>query len=468
MPMPDVVDLTRRLVRERSVTAVDPKDLPASLSCLDILQRELRQAGFRVHRKQWRGGHEKWGYPVENLYAEIDLGRPDNHVCYLGHIDVVPVGDRKAWQVDPFAGVEKDGYLYGRGTTDMKGSVAAFTVAAIEAAKSGQIKNQRLSLLITSDEEWAAVNGTDRMLGWVKDELGRELDQVIVGEPSSQDQLGTGLKVGRRGSLVGKLVARGTQGHAAYPDLFENPNRALNLALTILNAHEFKDGSEIYPNTGFEPVAMRGGSPTATAVIPGTAEAVWNIRFTPEHTGASLRDWIKQSLANPPAWAQSHPDVGRLQHIEVVANLDTVSIPYATKPAALAAALQDATTDELGSAPKLDAFGGTTDGRFVHRHFPEAEVIEMGPPERGGIIGQEPPADYGQRGGMHQVDERISIADLRALTRIYQGALVKLSHHLKKTADHDRLGVTPGPSQHPPKRPAAANQPGSRPNRQAG
>ncbi|GAB5388319.1 MAG: succinyl-diaminopimelate desuccinylase [Alphaproteobacteria bacterium] len=435
---PDVVDLTKRLVRQPSVTALDPKDLPASIACLDILEAELKQAGFRTWRKRWKGGHRKWGYPVENLYAEIDLGEPVQHVCYLGHVDVVGTGDRKAWRVDPFAGVEKDGYLYGRGTTDMKGSVAAFTTAAIEAAKSGRVKDQRLSLLITTDEEWAAVNGTDRMLGWVKSRLGRTLDQVIVGEPSSRDRLGTSLKVGRRGSLVGKLVARGTQGHAAYPSLFENPNRALSLALTILNSHQFNDGSDIYPDTGFEAVALSGGDARATAVIPGVAEATWNIRFTPQQSARSLEKWVRDALANPPDWARSHPDFDTLKHIEVTANLDTVSIPYSTVPNLLAGALKRATGTVLGKAPKLDAFGGTTDGRFVHRHFPLAEVIEMGPPEQGGIIGDTPPADYTTRGGMHQVDERISIADLRALTRIYSETLVELTRDLTPNANRRR------------------------------
>lgn len=419
-----VIALAQELVRIPSVTALDPKDKPASAKSLDVVAARAEQTGAKIHRSEYSGGHKKWSYPVENLYMEWTLGqgKPDKHICYIGHLDVVPPGDASKWSRDPFSGEIKDGYLYGRGVTDMKGSVAAFQTAVEDmVAHNHKGESVKVSMLITTDEEWAAINGTKKVLHWMK-ENGIEPDAFIVGEPSSQDTLGSHIKVGRRGSLVGTFNVSGVQGHAAYKDLFDNPNRALALAISILSSKEWQDGKKHFPATNFEPVALQSGNFNSSAVIPGKAEALWNIRFTPDHTPETLEQWVKDSLANPPDWAKNHPDAKKLGQVGVTANKDTASRPYYSEPRNLATAASQAIFSTLGKAPIYDASGGTTDGRFVSEAFPNAEIIELGLPERGGITCRHkiPPADYLDKGGMHQVDERASLQDLRDLKRIFE------------------------------------------------
>lgn len=418
------VKLAQALVRVPSITAVDPADKPASHKSIEIMVEAAKKTGARIETSEFSGGHAKWDYAVENLYLEWTFGdkdaEPAKHICYIGHLDVVPPGDKDKWTKDPFSGDIRDGYLYGRGVTDMKGSVAAFFTAVEEKlADLKELGNVRVSMILTTDEEWAAVNGTKKVLEWMKKE-GIEPDAFIVGEPSSQDTLGSHVKIGRRGSLVGTFNVAGVQGHAAYQELFENPNRALALAIAILSSKEWKDGNENFPNTNFEPVAIKSGDFGASAVIPGKAEALWNIRFTPDQTPDSLEKWVKDALANPPEWAKSHPDVDKLKHITVTANKDTASIPYYSKPAALAKSAQAGIKKILGTDSKLDGSGGTTDGRFAGQIFPDAEIIELGLPERGGIsCKHHKPDDYLAKGGMHQVDERATLEDLVNLRKIF-------------------------------------------------
>lgn len=413
------VKLARELVKVPSITPVDKKDYPNAQKSLDVAADAGRASGASVTRLDYEGGHAKWDYKVENLVLEWSFGEPTKHICYIGHLDVVPPGDEKKWTDDPYSGTVKDGYLYGRGVTDMKGSVAAF-ISAIdeqldELKKQGNVK---ITMILTTDEEWAAVNGTSKVLQWLK-ARGDEPDAFIVGEPSSTDELGSHIKIGRRGSLVGTFNIKGVQGHAAYQELFENPNRALALAVAILNSHEWKDGNANFPNTNFEAVAVKSGDFGASAIIPGNAQLLWNIRFTAAHTPDDLEKWINDTLVNPPQWAKDHPDFHLLKNIEVKANKDTASVPYYSEPGALAQTAQDSVKSILGTEAKLDGSGGTTDGRFVGNIFPKAEIIELGLPERGGIVCGHKDADYLVKGGMHQVDERASVADLISLRKIF-------------------------------------------------
>ncbi|MDY0010009.1 MAG: succinyl-diaminopimelate desuccinylase [Bdellovibrionales bacterium] len=427
------VKLARELVKIPSITAVNPVDKPASARSIDAIADYAAKSGARVERMEYSGGHHKWDYPVENVYLEWTFGKteanqaqPPKHICYIGHLDVVPVGDEAKWTTGPFEGEIKDGYLYGRGVTDMKGSVAAFITAVEDVMQNLNTQNTpvRVSMILTTDEEWAAVNGTKKVLEWLKQE-GQSPDAFIVGEPSSQDDLGSHIKIGRRGSLVGTFNVAGVQGHAAYQELFENPNRALALAVAILSSKEWKDGNANFPNTNFETVALKSGDFGASAVIPGKAEALWNIRFTPSQTPDSLEAWIKDALANPPAWAQAHPDADKLKNITVTANKDTASQPYYSEPAGLAQSAKDAVKTVLGMDAKLDGSGGTTDGRFVSNYFPQAEIIELGLPERGGVVCKHhKPEDYLSKGGMHQVDERAAVADLVNLRHIFKQTIV--------------------------------------------
>lgn len=432
------IKLAQALVRVPSITAVDPNDKPASAKSIDLMVEAAKKSGAKIVRSESSGGHAKWDYPVENLYLEWTIGdstAPEKHICYIGHLDVVPPGDKDKWTNDPFSGDIREGYLYGRGVTDMKGSVAAFMTAiedSIDDLKK-QGRNIRISMILTTDEEWAAVNGTKKVLEQLKAD-GNAPDAFIVGEPSSQDALGSHIKIGRRGSLVGTFNVAGVQGHAAYQELFENPNRALSLAMAILSAKEWKDGNENFPNTNFETVALKSGDFGASAVIPGKAEALWNIRFTPDQTPDSLEKWIKDTLANPPEWAKSHPDADKLKNITVTANKDTASQPYYSAPASLAASAKSAIKTTLGSDAKLDGSGGTTDGRFAADIFPKAEIIELGLPERGGIACKHhKPEDYLAKGGMHQVDERASVKDLVNLRKIFGKTL--LNYAQAKTAN---------------------------------
>ncbi len=438
------IQLARELVKIPSITAVNPADKPASARSIDAIAEYAAKSGARVERSEYSGGHHKWDYPVENVYLEWtfgqdgkanDNGQPAKHICYIGHLDVVPVGDETRWTTGPFNGEVKDGYLYGRGVTDMKGSVAAFITAVEDAMQDLNAQgNVRVSMILTTDEEWAAVNGTKKVLEWLKKQ-GQAPDAFIVGEPSSQDDLGSHIKIGRRGSLVGTFNVAGVQGHAAYQELFENPNRALALAVSILSSKEWKDGNENFPNTNFETVALKSGDFGASAVIPGKAEALWNIRFTPSQTPDSLEAWIKDALANPPEWAKAHPDADKLKNITVVANKDTASQPYYSEPAALAKSAQAAVQTVLGTPAKLDGSGGTTDGRFVSNYFPKAEIIELGLPERGGVVCKHhKPDDYLSKGGMHQVDERATLSDLVNLRHIFKQTLVNYAANDDKPA----------------------------------
>lgn len=407
-PEDATVRLARALVRVPSVTAAGGGD-EASQRVLRLAADAAEKAGGAVTRLDFEGGHPKWGYPVSNLFIDWSFGKPEKHVCYIGHLDVVPPGNRQAWRDSPYSGKISGGHLYGRGATDMKGSVAAFLTAiesALDALKeSGNI---RVSIILTTDEEWAAVNGTTRVLQWMKAQ-GMAPDAFIVGEPSSPSALGSHIKIGRRGSLVGTFNVRGMQGHAAYKDLFENPNRALALAMAILNSHTWKDGDAEFPATSFEPVALRSGDFNASAIIPGTAEALWNIRYTPRQTPEKLEQWIRDTLSHPPAWARRHPDAPLLRRITVTANKDTAARPYRSKPGELTAAARAAIHNVLGKMAKLDGSGGTSDGRFAAETFPLAEVIELGLPEQG---------------GMHQIDERVSIADLIQLREIFKQTVI--------------------------------------------
>lgn len=421
------VSLTRALIQIPSITAIDPKDRPASKACLAMLAHVAQKTGASVEYMTFEGGHHKWGYPVDNIYIEWTFGTAKKHLCYMGHVDVVPPGDATRWTEDPFSGSIRDGYLYGRGVTDMKGSVAAFITAVEQSLDQLKKSNLRISMIITADEEWAAVNGSQKVLQWMKCN-DKTPDAFIVGEPSSQDILGTHIKIGRRGSLCGTFSVKGVQGHAAYQGLFENPNRALALATSILNSHRFSDGNENFPNTNFEPIAIKSGDFNASAVIPGTADMLWNVRFTPQHTPDSLENWINKNLQNPPEWAKNHPDVEMLKNITVTANKDTASHPYYSEPSTLAAAAIKAVDSILGIQSKPDGSGGTTDGRFAAKIFPQAEIIELGLPERGGIVGTEKPADYLTKGGMHQVDERATLADLANLREIFIQTIYNYEH----------------------------------------
>lgn len=420
------IQLTQDLIRIPSLTAITPDLMPAAKSSLDFLEGYLSSYGASCHRMEFEGGNEKWGYPVDNLYAEWAMDGAEQHLCFMGHTDVVAPGDHSLWSAEPFSGDVIDDWIYGRGATDMKGAVATFCVAAARLVSQGKIPPVHISLIITSDEEWVAANGTIKVLEWMS-QNNRKPDAILIGEPSSSDVFGSHIKVGRRGSLCGTLKVPGTQGHAAYKDLFDNPNRALSLANTLLNAHSWDNNIPHFPATNFEIIAQEAGSFSNSSIVPNKAEALWNVRFTPEYTPERIDEVIRTLLSEPPEWARSHPDCEGLKKINVSSHIDTVSMPYYSAPGLFASITAEAVEHHTGITPVMDGTGGTTDGRFVHDFFPDAQIVELGLPEKGGCPNDVRPSDYGQRGGMHQVDERCSINDIQKLLLCYQEIIAKFA-----------------------------------------
>jgi succinyl-diaminopimelate desuccinylase len=368
----DVVELTRALIRRPSVT-------PADAGALDLLQGELERLGFSCRRLPFG--------EVDNLYARIGEGRPN--FCFAGHVDVVPVGDPRGWTVDPFGAELVDGVVYGRGAADMKGAIAAFAAAAEGfLGARGRSFGGAISLLITGDEEGPAVNGTVKALERLAGD-GEAIDFCVVGEPTNPRKLGEMVKHGRRGSLTGRLAVHGVQGHVAYPHLADNPIPRLIRTLSALTQAKLDDGDADFQPSNLEVVTIDVGNP-ATNVIPARAEATFNIRFSPKHSGASLTEWLRQVCA---ATAGRH-------ELAVAVSGE----PFLTRPGPLTELLVRAIREETGLTPELSTTGGTSDARFIARVCPVAEF---------GLVGQT----------MHKADERAAVADLEALARIYRRLL---------------------------------------------
>ena len=372
-PALDPAALAARLIRRPSVT---PKDEGA----LDIVAASLEELGFACHRLVFaEGGCE----PIQNLYARRGAGRPN--LCFAGHTDVVPPGAREAWSFDPFAGAVRNGELCGRGAVDMKGAIAAFIAAAqryLDRHKAGFTGS--ISLLITGDEEGPAVNGTRKVLEWLA-ERGEILDACVVGEPTSAVALGDMIKIGRRGSLTGRLTVHGVQGHTAYPHLADNAAHRLVAILHALTTTELDQGSEHFQPSTLQVATIDIGNPVAN-VIPASARAVFNIRFNDRWTGETLKAWLAERL----------DAVGGRYTLDVTVSGEAFLVP----PGAVGERLAEAVRRVTGRTPELSTTGGTSDARFIRTCCPVAEF---------GLVGQK----------AHQVDERVALADLAALTEIY-------------------------------------------------
>jgi len=400
---------------------------------MNLCSNILDDMGAKFVNMEFAGDSEKWPYPVPNLYGEINICNNtkdnDEFILYMGHIDVVPPGDINAWTSNPFEAREENGFLYARGATDMKASVMSFLMAMKDFAKKKKNKNLKIGVAITGDEEWAAVNGSDKILRCMK-EQGLKPTKVIVGEPSSREELGTNIKVGRRGSLIGRVSIKGNQGHRAYPDLYSNPNRLFPFVNMILNSLQWNDGNEFMANTDLEVNAIDFGNLNHTSIIPGSLEAMYSVRFTDKQKPEDIVNTLNEAIFfKHPEFVKSIPGYdyyrNHLSSISLIANLNSVSLPYYSEPNVLANLAQEVIKEKLKIDAKVDAFGGATDGRFVHKYFPDAEIIELGLPENGGLInGINPDVS---RGGMHQIDERASITDIEGLHDLYVEILNKLS-----------------------------------------
>jgi succinyl-diaminopimelate desuccinylase len=377
--------ILRDLIRCPSVT-------PAEGGALAYLELRLGNSGFKVERKVFR---EAGTDDVDNLYAR--LGEVGPHLMFAGHTDVVPPGAENDWKHGPFSGDISDGYLYGRGAVDMKGGIACF-VAALEAfiEKHGKPKGS-VSFLITGDEEGPSINGTDKLLRWAA-EKGERWDASIVGEPSNPIAIGDAIKNGRRGSLSGRIIVQGVQGHSAYPHLADNPVNAMMDLLDGLLAESFDEGTDQFQPTNLEVTSIDVDN-KATNVIAANATAAFNIRFNDRWNGATLRAEILRRLE---AGAKSNrlrkgKDAPVHFNVEWVGRVSPV---FLTRDDRLIGSLCAAINSVTGQSPQLSTGGGTSDARFIKDYCP---VVEFG------LVGQT----------MHQVNERTALADLDILTAIY-------------------------------------------------
>ena len=367
----------KTLIRCRSVT-------PEEGGALDYLEHELSKAGFTCHRLPFS---ERGTPDVDNLYARIGEGSP--HVCFAGHIDVVPAGDEAAWRHNPFAAEVVDGLLYGRGAADMKGAVAA-ALSATELFLSGRTGERKgsVSFLITADEEGPAVNGTRKVVDWLI-ERGERPDCCILGECTSEAVVGDTVKIGRRGSLSGELRLRGVQGHVAYPQKARNPLPPLIDALNLLKTKHLDAGSSHFQPSNFEITSIDVGNP-AYNVIPATATARFNIRFNDNHTSESLKTWVETQVK------AALLDTG----VDFTLQFQPPSESFVTEPGAFVKQVSAAIEAETGCEPLLSTSGGTSDARFIKDLCPVVEV---------GLLNAT----------AHKVDECVSVADLDKLTQIY-------------------------------------------------
>lgn len=370
-----VLDLVRDLIARPSVT-------PDDIDCQKLITERLAPMGFACETIA-RGG-------VTNLWARRGASGP--LVVFAGHTDVVPPGPRDKWESDPFAPTERDGYLYGRGAADMKSSIAAFIVASEEFTAAHPQHEGSIALLLTSDEEGPAVDGTVIVCEELQ-RRGVQLDYCIVGEPTSGEKLGDICKNGRRGSLSGTLTVKGVQGHVAYPHLARNPIHQLAPALAEIVAQEWDQGNEYFPPTTFQVSNLNSGT-GATNVVPGDAVALFNFRFSTASTLDGLKSRVHAILDK--------------HGLEYELSWQLGGEPFLTPRGSLTDALSKAIADETGVATELSTTGGTSDGRFIAKICPQ--VIEFGP----------------GNATIHKINERILLDDLVPLKNIYRRTLENL------------------------------------------
>ena len=372
----DPVKLTADLIRCASVTPTDAGALP-------LLQELLSGAGFDCTRVDRNG--------TPNLFARWGAKGANKSFGFNGHTDVVPVGDLAAWSHDPFGGAIVDGYLYGRGATDMKSGVAAFAAAAIDFVRTTP-PDGAVILAITGDEEGEATDGTVALLDWMAAK-GERMTHCLVGEPTCPTTMGEMMKIGRRGSMTAYITASGVQGHSAYPDRAKNPLSALVQYLRHLDAHDLDQGTAHFDASTLAITTIDCGNP-ANNVIPSKASATVNIRFNDAHSGASLTDWLQTEAARVQARSGVTLDL----------RITVSGESFITPPGALSDLISRAITAELGVTPGLSTSGGTSDARFVKDHCP---VVEFG------LVGKT----------MHQVDERVLVGQIVQLKAVYSRIL---------------------------------------------
>ena len=373
--MTDIVELTSALIRRASLT-------PEDAGCQRVIAERLAHAGLAIERLRYGD--------VDNLFATHGTGDPV--LVFLGHTDVVPPGPLDAWTSPPFEPALRDGRLYGRGAADMKSGVAAMTIALEDFVRANPDHRGTVALLLTSDEEGIGKDGVRR----VADEFrrrGQRIDWCVVGEPSSREKLGDLIRIGRRGSLTGRLHVRGVQGHVAYPDRAKNPIHMLAPALAELAATRWDEGNDAFPPTSFQVSNLNAGT-GADNVIPGALDAVVNFRFGTASSAASLRERVERVLKG----------------CGVDATIDwwLSGEPFLTREGPLREAVVAAIGEHCGIAPEASTGGGTSDGRFIAPLG--AEVVELGP----------------VNASIHKIDESVALDELERLPRLYRSIAERL------------------------------------------
>jgi succinyl-diaminopimelate desuccinylase len=373
--MTDALELTRALIACPSVT-------PADAGCQALMTERLAASGFRIETLQFGS--------VTNLWARRGDAGPV--LCFAGHTDVVPTGPLEEWRSDPFTPVIRDGVLYGRGAADMKSGLAAMVTATEEFVAAHPDHRGSIAFLITSDEEGPSVDGTKRVVEALK-ARGETIDWCIVGEPSSGQRVGDTIKIGRRGSLSGRLTVHGVQGHVAYPQLAENPVHTLAPALAELTARTWDAGDAFFQPTTFQISNLNAGT-GAPNVIPGELKARFNLRYSPVQTVEALKKTVEDILSRH----------GVRHTIEWYVSGE----PFYTPPGELSQAAVDAISAVTGAAPQLSTGGGTSDGRFIAPLG--AQVVELGV----------------TNATIHKVNECVRIEEIDLLHRMYRGVLDRL------------------------------------------
>ncbi|OUS38058.1 succinyl-diaminopimelate desuccinylase [Rhodobacterales bacterium 56_14_T64] len=372
----DPARLTADLIRCPSVTPVEG-------GALVLLEKLLTEGGFTCSRAD-RG-------EVSNLFARWGDKGHARTFGFNGHTDVVPLGDEAAWTMPPFGAEEKDGFMYGRGTTDMKSGVAAFAAAAIDFVRDTP-PDGAVILTITGDEEGESVDGTTALLDYMAAE-GEAMTACLVGEPTCPDTMGEMIKIGRRGSMTARFTVTGIQGHSAYPHRANNPLNAMVRLMDYLASYELDKGTDHFDASTLAVVTIDTGN-SATNVIPAQAKSTVNIRFNDAHSGASLTRWIEDEAAK----AATKFD------LKIEVNTRVSGESFITPPGPLSDLVATAVEAECGVRPELSTTGGTSDARFVKHHCP---VVEFG------LVGRT----------MHQVDERVEVAQIHQLKAIYSRIL---------------------------------------------
>lgn len=380
-PTADVAAILTDLVRCPSVT-------PEAGAALDAAQAVLEPLGFECHRLVFDEG----GTPVDNLFARRGTGAP--HLCFAGHVDVVPPGDVSAWSAPPFGAAIRDGRMIGRGTEDMKGAVAAFLAATSAFLEGNAALTGSISFLITGDEEGPAINGTTKVLEWMEDQ-GHVPDFCLLGEPTNRDALGDTAKIGRRGSLTGHLTVAGRQGHVGYPALAANPVPVLVSLLDALN-QPVDEGTDQFEPSNLEITTVDVGNP-ATNVIPARATASFNVRFNDRWSAKTLDAHLRTMLSRVKTRS------GVVWTLTTESNAEA----FLTEPGPFVDLIIEAVRETTDLVPTLSTNGGTSDARFITRVCP---VIEFG------LVGRS----------MHQVDEHVPLCELEQLAGVYRTVLKRV------------------------------------------